>query len=203
MTRTLRARATAATLTAGLLTFGLLTGCTGDGDDGPTPSPTATLASPTATPTVTTTLSEQDQNIADAKNAYLAWVAAYDAAAQAGFVDVNLYTALLNLTGGGDARTDVVATQATFEEFGLKQTGSSVVRTLEATGYQEDTSGAGMHGVTLLACVDLSAVDFVYPDGASSSTGDYRGPRPVDVQMLRQASVWVVQSADARPEERC
>jgi hypothetical protein len=169
----------------------------------PAPTPTATTVTASPTPTPTVTVSEQDQNIADAKATYLAWVAAYDAAAMAGFVDRGLYEALLALTGGGDARTDIVSTQATFEEFGLRQTGETVVKSLEATAYQEDTSGAGMHGARFRACVDLSAVDFVYSDGTSSSSGDYRGPRNVYVDTLKQDSGWVVQSAEARPEERC
>lgn len=193
-------RVTVAVLTLAALTA-TTSACTPTPE--PTPSATTTPTTSTTTPTTTPSLSEQDQNIADAKNAYLAWVAAYDAAAQAGFVDRGLFEALLSLTGAGDARTDIVSTQATFEEFGLRQTGETVVKSIVATGYQEDASGAGMDGASFRACVDLSAVDFVYSDGTSSSSGDYRGPRNVYVSTLKQDSGWVVQRAEARPEERC
>jgi len=169
----------------------------------PTPTPTATTmatASPSSTPTVT--VSEQDQNIADAKAAYLAYIAAYDAAAQAGFVNRDLTIAVLDLTSG-DAREEIVSLQAAFEQNALAQTGVTVVRSIEATDYNEDTSGMGLHGVKLRACVDLSGVDTVR-DGVSTQPADqYTGPRLVYVQMIRQPSGWAVHETDPRPEERC
>ena len=86
-------------------------------DPGPTVSPTATPTVEPTTPAATPTLSEQDQNIADAKNTYLAYVAAYDAAAQAGFVDRDLTIAALELTVR-DAREEIVSVQVTFEQNG-------------------------------------------------------------------------------------
>jgi len=177
-----------------------LTACTTRNDPlPPTPSPTVVR---TTTPTPTATLSEQDQNIADAKNAYLAYIAAYDAAAQAGFVNRDLTIAVLDLTSG-DAREEIVSLQAAFEQNALAQTGVTVVRSIEATDYNEDTSGMGLHGVKLRACVDLSGVDTVR-DGVSTQPADqYTGPRLVYVQMIRQPSGWAVHETDPRPEERC
>lgn len=180
-----------------------LTACTTDnGEPPPTASPTVVRAT---TPAPTATLSEQDQNIADAKNTYLAFVVAYDAAARLGFVDDDTTTAVLNLTSGA-AREALVSSQQTFAENGLHQEGETVVKALEAVGYQEDTTGAGMHGVELRACLDISASDTVYADGTSTTPTDqpqYRGPRHVYVQMLRQPGGWAVHALDPRPEERC
>jgi len=181
-----------------------LAACTGDDGPGPTPTPTVVVTT-TPTPTATPTLSEQDQNIADAKTTYLAFVTAYDAAAQAGFVDDNLTAVVLDMTSG-TAREALVSSQQAFAESGLRQTGATVVKALEAIDYQEDTTGAGMHGVRLRACLDLSTSDTVYADGSSTTPTDqpqYRGPRHVYVQMLRQTGGWAVHTVEPRPEEHC
>lgn len=193
------ARTVLATLTLAALTA-TAAACTRD--PGPTASPTSTATAGPTTPAATPTLSEQDQNIADAQNAYLAYVAAYDAAAQAGFVNRDLTIAVLEMTSG-DAREEIVSLQTAFEQNGLIQTGVTVVRSLEATDYTEDTSELGLHGAQLRACVDLSQVDTVR-DGVSTQPADqYTGPRLVYVQMIRQPSGWAVHETDPRPEERC
>ena len=172
----------------------------------PTPSPTLTPSTSPTTPTTTPSLSEQDQNIAAAKNAYLAYVAAYDAAAQAGFVNRDLTIAAFELTSA-DAREAIVSVQTTFEQNGLRQTGSTLVRALAVTEYQADSSGAGLHGAKLRACVEPSDTDTVFADGTSTTPTDqpqYRGPRIVYVQMQRQPEGnWTVANEDPRPEERC
>lgn len=196
-TRTLRVAVAVLTLAALTATT---SACTPTPD--PTPSPTLTPSTSPTTPTTTPTLSEQDQNIADAKNAYLAYVAAYDAAAQAGFVNRDLTIAVLDMTSGA-AREEIVSLQAAFEQNALVQTGDTVVRSVEATAYNEDTSGMGLHGVQLRACVDLSNVDTVRDGVSTQPTDQYTGARVVLVQMIRQPSGWAVHGTDPKPEERC
>ena len=200
MRHTTRARMLITALAATTLAVPLAA-CTPTDDPTPTPPPTVS-ESATPTPTTTPTLSERDQNIADARAAYLDFVAADDAAAQTGFLDRDLAIAALSLTSG-DAREAMVSRQAAFEQHGIVQTGSTVVKSLEATDYTEDPGELGMHSVKLRACVDPSDVDTLR-DGESTQPSDqYVGPRIVYVEVLRQPGAWLVDTVDPRPEERC
>lgn len=201
MTRPRAARTCLATLTLAALTA-TASACTPSPAPMPSPSPTPTVVE-TTTPTASPTLSERDQNIADAKDAYVAYITAYDAAAQAGFTDRDLTIAVFELTSA-DARDEIVSIQSAFEEHGLIQTGDTVVRSVVATEFQEDTTGSGMHRAGLRVCLDLSATDTLRDGVSTEPTDQYTGPRNVYVQMQRQSGGnWTVARENPRPEERC
>ena len=133
--------------------------CTPD-DPAPTPTPTTSTtptSTPTPTPTPTPTLSEKDQNIADAKAAYLLYTAAFNEvmkASGAGWMEKVIAPYV-----SGDLRPRLVNYFQQVADQGLQQTGDKKVASLEVV------SADGT--VVLDACLDNSGVDVFDKSGKS------------------------------------
>jgi hypothetical protein len=136
---------------AGML---LLSGC-GGGDPIPTLPPT-----PTATPI----FASEEEALAAAEEAYAAYQAAIDLALQ------TLDTSGLPNVATGPALEAASRSTEDFKEGNRRQVGSAIVQSVAPVDLSSLLDGDGSQTSQIYACLDLSAVEVVGPDGQSSQS---------------------------------
>lgn len=203
----LRGKRWAAALSAFVLTTTLV-GCTNDnGEEPPVEPPSGAQpetpnepaeAPATEEPNEEPTLSEQDQHIADARQAYIDYLEAYDTAAETGFEPGDTTADAIGRTAGG-MREALVEGINNFREYGISREGRSEVVWAEARDYRQG-DGTVEASIDFEVCLDTASLTTLI-DGEPQ---DQEGGRTVqDVQMQNQEGNWLVWNSEPNEDAEC
>lgn len=179
----------------------MLTGCSSNsGSQTTTPTATTTTAA-SATPSPTPTQSQEDLSIEQAKETYKAFVAANDAAGEAGYTAESLTKAVDYLTADGSARLTLVPQLNQSAEQGISTKGQTKIGSVEATSYTpgKKTSASDDTGakVVLDACADPTGKTW-YQNGQQITTSGLKASCG-EVTVVNQGS-WLIDSATETTE---
>lgn len=158
----------------------------------------ARTAPTTAEPSPTPTLTQEQQDITDAKAAYVNFYAMFDEVAQDHF---HGWDAKLRPLASGssleDARQYILGNEAE----GNYQEGQTKVGSMTAT-YHSDPTGQGMEQVDLHGCVDSSATKLIGPSG-NVITDNGEGRWITDVTMQHWQDRWTVDESHIHRDSPC
>lgn len=179
----------------------MLTGCSSNSSSAATTAPSSAATTASATPSPTPTQSQEDLSIEQAKETYKAFVAAGDAAGEAGYTAESLTKVVDYLTADGSARLTLVPQLNQSAEQGITTKGETKIGSVEATSYTAgkktslgDDTGAK---VVLDACLDPTGKTW-YHDGEAMTTSGVKASCS-EVTLVNQGS-WLIDSATETTE---
>lgn len=204
MSTTLRSKRRAAALAAVALTAALI-GCTEedlveppDEEEQTSPTVEPTEEPTTEEPTEEPTLSERDQDIADARQAYIDFGEAYDRAAEAGF-EPGEATADVVVRTGGDMREVLVEAINDYREYGVAIEGRVEVVWAEARDYRQGDETVEAF-VDFEVCLDTTGLTTLINGEPQGREG---GRAVQDVEMQKQEGHWLVWRSALNEEAEC
>lgn len=181
----------------------MLTGCSSNSSSQATsaPSSSATTAAASATPSPTPTQSQEDLSIEQATQVYKDYVAAGDAAGEAGYTAESLAKVVDHLTADGSERLSVVPQLNTMAEQGITTKGETKIGSVDATSYTAgkktslgDDTGAK---VVLDACIDPTGKTWLQ-NGQKITTNGLKATCS-EVTLVNQGS-WLIDSSTQTTE---
>lgn len=196
-----------------LILASVLAGCTnGDDNNDPPPEPTGTETTEDPTddptteePTDDPTLSEQDQQIADAREFLDEAHRVESEVANQGYEGWQ-ETLFPYYANAPDHWADLEVAYGYLEDEGEYTEGATQVVSAEATEYREDTSGAGQSVIEFRLCIDPSEVTVYDAQGSEVEDGTRAGAHQVDASVIAQPDSdlgWSYTDVTPEPEESC
>lgn len=173
----------------------MLTGCSSNSGSAATTAPSSAATTASATPSPTPTQSQEDLSIEQAKETYKAFVAANDAAGEAGYTAETLTKAVDYLTADGSARLTLVPQLNQSAEQGISTKGQTKIGSVEATSYTpgKKTSASDDMGATVVldACADPTGKTW-YQNGQQITTNGVKATCG-EVTLVNQGT-WLIDS---------
>lgn len=179
----------------------MLTGCSSNSNSAATTAPSSAATTASATPSPTPTQSQEDLSIEQATQVYKDYVAAGNAAGEAGYTAESLTKVVDYLTADGSERLSVVPQLNTMAEQGITTKGETKIGSVDATSYTagKKTSASDDTGakVVLDACIDPTGKTW-YQNGQQITTSGLKATCS-EVTLVNQGS-WLIDSSTQTTE---